>query len=469
MAAYRLHRDSRRAFLISPIAGFSEDGQRDLRRNFADNVRENIIDPAIRKLSEPVLVERGDEINSKRDIMKLITEEIAEADIIICLISEYDFRYNPNVYYELALAHSAGRPVIILKHVADNLPFDLNSYRCIQFYEGHVNGSLDPFTDGGQPAQNLHDEIARLLESAEKGGLYEPFLLVDEGKPQKARSVATRIGAVDRFIAYEDEELSSHLLMAEKEIWIAGASLERFTSTQRNFFRMPDTNMELTREAAIEDLLAVQLAIGVDVHVLMYHPDHPTLSVLRSDEPRWAQVRSSAEKAYPEWLKIKELSLREAERQVAEDQSGKLRLGSMTVTQVRKRDIRARVMATEKRAIISPFWHTYKLNSGPCVDVRAGTLWHDNIVNDLRYLEELNQGDLGDDPTPVPALVGPTADRGLEAALVKLTQRVAHLEDARVSDVEKIVDRLDRRFDHLAQILSVRPDGYKGRYNPKRR
>jgi len=39
---------------------------------------------------------------------------------------------NPNVFYELGLAHALAKPVILIAETLDDIPFDLRALRVIQ-------------------------------------------------------------------------------------------------------------------------------------------------------------------------------------------------------------------------------------------------------------------------------------------------------------------------------------------------
>ena len=75
---------------------------------------------------------RSDNVYKPGEIMKYTIELILKAQIIIGVL---DGR-NPNVYYELGIAHSVGKPVILV--AKDNekatIPFDLQQHRFI-FYK----------------------------------------------------------------------------------------------------------------------------------------------------------------------------------------------------------------------------------------------------------------------------------------------------------------------------------------------
>lgn len=72
---------------------------------------------------------RADDIKSQQNILKDIVEGISKSDLIIADLS----KPNPNVYYELGLAHALNKPVISLTQDISLLPFDLKSYRVIEY------------------------------------------------------------------------------------------------------------------------------------------------------------------------------------------------------------------------------------------------------------------------------------------------------------------------------------------------
>lgn len=65
------------------------------------------------------------DLGGQQSILKDIVLGINEADIILADLSFL----NPNVFYELGLAHAMNKKVIIITQCLDELPFDLRSYR----------------------------------------------------------------------------------------------------------------------------------------------------------------------------------------------------------------------------------------------------------------------------------------------------------------------------------------------------
>ncbi len=74
-------------------------------------------------------VERADEIYGTEPIIEDIWEGINSSEIVVADVSGR----NPNVMYEIGMAHTVGRPVLIITQDIDDVPFDLKHYRCIQY------------------------------------------------------------------------------------------------------------------------------------------------------------------------------------------------------------------------------------------------------------------------------------------------------------------------------------------------
>ena len=75
-------------------------------------------------------VERGDEEKVSGPILPYIVNKIEQAKLVIAVI---DGR-NPNVFYELGLAHALGKKTIMISSNNQDIPFDIKSSR-ILFYQ----------------------------------------------------------------------------------------------------------------------------------------------------------------------------------------------------------------------------------------------------------------------------------------------------------------------------------------------
>ena|GEM_PF-1664297 len=99
--------------------------------SFADEARP-IYDDRIRK----VVVEqcglecrRADDVFKPGQSMEQVWELINRARLIVADVSGR----NPNVFYELGIAHTLGKPVILITRSEDDVPFDLRHLRFIQY------------------------------------------------------------------------------------------------------------------------------------------------------------------------------------------------------------------------------------------------------------------------------------------------------------------------------------------------
>ncbi len=121
--AGRVVNRQRRCFVISPIGQPGSEV-----REHADDVFEYIIKPAVEAVG--YFVHRGDHMTRPGKISDQMYECILNDDLLVAVLT---FQ-NPNVFYELAIAHAAARPLIILCEKDHPLPFDIKDQRVI-FYD----------------------------------------------------------------------------------------------------------------------------------------------------------------------------------------------------------------------------------------------------------------------------------------------------------------------------------------------
>lgn len=113
---------SKRCFVISPIGPEGSD-----IRKHADEVFEFLIAPVLEGYGITPI--RSDQIREPGKISDQMYREIFAADLCIAVLTDS----NPNVYYELAVAQAASRPVITLIKKGQPLPFDVRDLRTIEY------------------------------------------------------------------------------------------------------------------------------------------------------------------------------------------------------------------------------------------------------------------------------------------------------------------------------------------------
>ncbi|MCL4386391.1 MAG: hypothetical protein M1326_08795, partial [Cyanobacteria bacterium] len=118
--------NSLKAFIIMP---FSSE---------FDMIFNDLIKPPLEEIGYEVC--RTDSILNQHNILKDIIRNIAEADLIIADLTSV----NPNVFYELGIAHAMLVPTVLLTQSLDDVPFDLKSYRVIVYSTTYFNAQELP-------------------------------------------------------------------------------------------------------------------------------------------------------------------------------------------------------------------------------------------------------------------------------------------------------------------------------------
>ena len=106
-------------------------------------------------------VARADNIQSQRNILRDVIEGIVNDSLIIADLTGL----NPNVFYELGIAHAVRKPVLLITQSIEDVPFDLRSYRLVE-YDVH-------FARIGEAREKLNNYAKGFLENRVKFG--NPF------------------------------------------------------------------------------------------------------------------------------------------------------------------------------------------------------------------------------------------------------------------------------------------------------
>jgi hypothetical protein len=164
----------RSCFVISPIG----DHDSDVRRH-ADAVFRYIIEPATRECG--IVAYRSDHLRQPGRISEEMYDRILNDDICIALLTGR----NPNVYYEVAIAHSAGRPVITLLHRDEEAPFDIKDFRFI---------SYDFLPDRLIEEKLYAKELVQHIRSIEETGWKVAYHIPGMARATRWQSMITRCG-----------------------------------------------------------------------------------------------------------------------------------------------------------------------------------------------------------------------------------------------------------------------------------
>lgn len=234
----------KRCFVISPIG--NEDSE---TREHANDVLDFIIKPAMEELG--IEAYRSDHIHEVGKISDQMFRSILNDDLCIAVLT---FQ-NPNVYYELAVAQSAARPVVILVEKGTNLPFDVKDMRTV-YYDLKPR----PLKEGTY-VKEIVEKVRHLeLEGTRRVVPFAPELAPLGGRQRvNTYPKAEEYGASNKWV--------DTLLNASARFDLCGISLIRWTTV-----------------AGVAELFAKKAAEGCRIRVLIMSPDNPGLAGLLNEE-----------------------------------------------------------------------------------------------------------------------------------------------------------------------------------------
>ena len=203
------------------------------------------LEPIYRDFVQPTLhdcgfeVRRADELTKADSILKDIIRGIASATLIVADLTGN----NPNVFYELGIAHARGKPSILLTQDVDSLPFDLRAYRVIP-YNTHFLKI--------QEARNALQRLAKAIaaDSASHGNPVSDYWPAETDiiTPLQ-RPVSTQVvGYLDLLVSLQDgtEQLTTIYSRVTDHTATLGESAERHAQK----FKKPGATPRQLRDVA---------------------------------------------------------------------------------------------------------------------------------------------------------------------------------------------------------------------------
>ena len=156
-------------------------------------------------------VSRADDLQSAQNIMKDILLGLSDSDLIVADLTGL----NPNVHYELGIAHALNKPVVMLTQDISTLPFDLRSYRVI--------GYTPRFSDIARAKEQLKAQVTGLVEGqAAFGNPVSDFLPSNSPAPRFPASFNTaegedhqELGILDHALEFEESAADLTAVIAD--------------------------------------------------------------------------------------------------------------------------------------------------------------------------------------------------------------------------------------------------------------
>lgn len=231
-----------RCFVISPIGLEGSDV-----RKHSDAVFRFIIEPAMNACGLEAV--RADHLAQPGKITDQMFHEILNDRLCIAVLTGQ----NPNVFYELAIAQAADRPVILLMEEGQLPPFDVKDLRAV-YYDLWPGPLVD-----GVYSQRVIDQIRELEAAGWKTKM--PF---GEGLQPLGGTGDKAFQFFAKSEGYGDSDAWRRLLEDTKEVFeVMGINLGVWRRT-KGFGRM----------------LADKAADGCRVRIMLIHQDNPCLRSL---------------------------------------------------------------------------------------------------------------------------------------------------------------------------------------------
>lgn len=188
--------------------------------NRLQHVYHKVVKPVLEDLGFECI--RGDEISETGIIIEQVREYIEEATLVICDLT-FD---NPNVFYELGIAHILNKPTILISQTPANIPFDVRHYRIVS-YKDEKLGLLD-----------LRDELTKSL-----GKMFD-FSNLEQHKRIKELPISK-----DELEDQRTALFSNYLDSKRYAIKFLGDVKDTFSFNKIQMIALEDGNADIKREA----------------------------------------------------------------------------------------------------------------------------------------------------------------------------------------------------------------------------
>lgn len=234
----------RQCFVISPIGPEGSDIRKD-----ADDVFDYIIKPAMEECD--IIAFRSDHLDKPGRISEQMFHAIHNADLCIADLTNF----NPNVFYELAVAQSANRPVVILLRKGQMLPFDVSDLRCV-YYDLQIRSFQEK------------THIRRVIN----------FIKEFEAMDWKVMDLFGAYRPVSTNKEKEFEFFDTSVDFGNDKYW-----LKFLQDTSLSFEIMGIGLMSWRMNEDFESTVLKKAENGCKIRILLMHQDHPSLHEVTTD------------------------------------------------------------------------------------------------------------------------------------------------------------------------------------------
>lgn len=185
------------------------------------------------------VAKRADDLYRPGNIVNDIWQYTKEADVVLADLTNK----NPNVFYELGLAHAIAKPAILITATMDDVPFDLRSLRVIEYNK-----------ESPKWGEILQNKITRALKET----LSSPEKAIPPTFLEVSKSEKTTVSSEEKDILELRNELESFKREVRSSRDIKKKSISRFPTSfeAERFIRemlSKDISIELIRNTLMEE------------------------------------------------------------------------------------------------------------------------------------------------------------------------------------------------------------------------
>ncbi len=171
-------------------------------------------------------VRRADDIQNQRNILRDVFDGIVNSDLIVADLTNL----NPNVFYELAIAHAVRKPVILLTQNIEEVLFDLKPYRLIEYdvHFANIGAARERLTNDGKAFLAGELQFGNPLAdfSSEYSVHSRPQVSAQKSNPQTQNEEAGASGVTDQ----DDRGFLDHLIDVTNGYHQLGTLIEGVTT-----------------------------------------------------------------------------------------------------------------------------------------------------------------------------------------------------------------------------------------------
>jgi hypothetical protein len=225
------------AFVICQVG--PEDS--DVRKR-ADEIFDYIVEPVVQ--GRGLLAARSDRDPTPGQVTSQIIQSLTGASVIIADLTGR----NPNVYYELGVAHSFGKPVVILVDTADSLSFDTSQGRVIEIGKGDRLAVAE--------AEKAKAKLGEALDVVLEEG-YRPSSLVSDAAGTQSLDALAPDNPIAQELAHVRERL---------ELVVKQTATSAQTTSEREYVTLARQLFEVLRELGRSGALTTHdlMLAGID-------------------------------------------------------------------------------------------------------------------------------------------------------------------------------------------------------------